>query len=64
MEDNYNNITAKAYKTFGLVRHTLSHTIDIEIKITLCLTLVRSQLLPYDMYTFTKFVKSLESSAR
>jgi len=41
MEDhyNYNYITAKPYKILGLVKHTLSHTIDIEIKKILCLVL-------------------------
>ena len=44
-KDHYNYITAKAYKTFGLLRRTFSYTIDIATKNTLYLSLVKSQLL-------------------
>ena len=44
-KNHYNHISAKAYRTLGLLRRTFSHSVDIPTKKTLYLALVRSQLL-------------------
>ena len=45
--EHYNSIyiLAKAYCTLGLLRHMFSSTINIQIKISLYISLIRSQLL-------------------
>ena len=44
-KNHYNHISAKAYRTLGLLRRTFSHSVDIPTKKALYLALVRSQLL-------------------
>ena len=44
-QSHYEAITAKAYKSIGLIRRTFKNTISIQPKRTLYLTLVRSTLL-------------------
>ena len=43
--EHYSSILAKAYQTLGLLRRTFSNTINIQVKKSLYISLIRSHLL-------------------